>query len=495
MSRYRSNRALVRGLYGWLVTAAALAAAVGVSGWAMPDLPVIGPFVQKLLANRQLAMAPAGPAAPGSGGRTQGAPVEGATGDRTTGDRTTGDGAVGDATVGDGAVSDGPAAEGASRDGAAASGGANAGVAGVSSSGSKAARGTGAGAGTGLSLPVQPGKGVPGAAAAGKGGGSRPSAATGAASGATAFPPASGQGGAGNPLVPGAPGAAGALNSPMPPPGAAAAPTDRISIASYNIQVFGTSKLQQGDVLEILAQTVRQFDLVAIQEIRSRDDTVLPRFLQVVNAEGGRYDYVIGPRLGRTNSKEQYAFVFNTQRIEVDSNSITTVEDPRDLLHREPLVARFRARTQPPEAGFTFWLANIHTDPDEVPQEVDALADVFTAVANANPQEDDVILLGDLNADETQLGRLGTIPGITWIVPRATPTNTRGTKTYDNLLFLREATAEFTGRWGVVNMQRAFQLSMDDALRVSDHLPVWGEFSVWEVPPTPVGGGAPFAPR
>jgi endonuclease/exonuclease/phosphatase family metal-dependent hydrolase len=457
MSRYRSNRALVRGVYGWVATAVALAAAVGASGWAMPDLPVVGPLVQQLLANRRLATAPTNNTSPTTDSSAANVPTE-----EPLAGRSASDG------------SSGGASDGAS----------------PGSSGR-------------LSLPTQPGGPVAGttnadagtgAAArtgtAGKAGGTRTGTRPTApipTDGATAFPPLAGQPGAGDPPAP---------SAAIDPAGRAALPpSDKISIASYNIQVFGTSKMQQNDLREILARTVRQFDVVAIQEVRSKDDTVLPRFLQAVNADGSRYDFVIGPRLGRTTSKEQYAFVYNTQRIELDSNSIATVGDPRDLLHREPMVARFRARTQPPEAGFTFWLVNIHTDPDEVPQEVDALADVFAAVANANPQEDDVILLGDLNADETQFGRLGTIPGIAWIVPRTTATNTRGTKTYDNLLFLREATAEFTGRWGVVNMQRAFQLSLDDALRVSDHLPVWGEFSMWEVPPPPPGGGAPFAPR
>ena len=268
--------------------------------------------------------------------------------------------------------------------------------------------------------------------------------------------------------------------APRPANAGPANPSSTITIATFNIQVFGTTKLANAQVRDILVHTIRQFDLVAIQEVRSKDDSVIPEFVKAINADGSRYDYVIGPRLGRTNSKEQYTFVFNTQRIEVARSSVVTLNDPQDLLHREPLVARFRAITNPPEAGFTFWLMDIHTDPDEVPQEVDALADAFQAVVHADPGEDDVILLGDLNADETQFGRLGKIPGITWIVPRSTTTNTRGNHTYDNLLFLEHSTTEFTGRWGVVDMRRAFNLSLEDALKVSDHLPVWAEFDARE---------------
>ncbi len=56
-------------------------------------------------------------------------------------------------------------------------------------------------------------------------------------------------------------------------------------------------------------------------------------------------------------------------------------------------------------------------------------------------------------------------------------TNTRRTKAYDNIVFDRQATTEYTGRVGVLDLLAEFNLSMDEALEVSDHLPVWAEFS------------------
>ena len=86
-----------------------------------------------------------------------------------------------------------------------------------------------------------------------------------------------------------------------------------------------------------------------------------------------------------------------------------------------------------PNRGFTFWLMNVHTDPDEVKTEVDALADAFVSVQQRGWGEDDVIVLGDLNASEKQLGRLGQLPGIRPAIVQI-PTNTRGDKTYDNIV-------------------------------------------------------------
>jgi len=254
---------------------------------------------------------------------------------------------------------------------------------------------------------------------------------------------------------------------------------ETIRIAAFNIQVFGRSKMEKPHVVDMLARIVREFDIVAIQEIRSKDQDILPLFVESVNASGRQYDFVIGPRLGRTVSKEQYAYVFDRASIEVDRTQLYTVEDPDDMLHREPLVGWFRVRGPPPGEAFTFSLVNIHTDPDETDIELDVLDDAFLAVRDDGRQEDDVILLGDLNVDHQHLGQLGQLPGIAWVISN-TPTNTRGTSQYDNIVFHGQATREYTGRSGVYDFMQQYNLTLDQALEVSDHLPVWAEFSVYE---------------
>jgi len=252
-----------------------------------------------------------------------------------------------------------------------------------------------------------------------------------------------------------------------------------IRIASFNIQVLGTSKAQKPDVMSILATVVRGFDVVAIQELRTKDPSVMESLLALVNNQGGTYRYVVGPRLGRSSSKEQYVFVYDSARLELDPRSVLTLDDPKDLLHREPLIAHFQTRPPNGQTPFSFILVNIHTDPDETDTELDALGDVFLTV-KANPwREDDVILLGDLNVSYQKLGKLGQIPNIAYTV-RGEATNTRGSKSYDNIVFDREHTQEFTGSSGILRLQEHFGLSTDRAIDVSDHQPIWAEFSLWE---------------
>ncbi|GAA4431993.1 endonuclease/exonuclease/phosphatase family protein [Bremerella cremea] len=259
----------------------------------------------------------------------------------------------------------------------------------------------------------------------------------------------------------------------------AAQPGESIRIASFNIQVFGQSKMDKPEVMQVLTQVVKSFDVVAVQELRSKEQDVIPRWLEMINADGSHWASLVGPRIGRTVSKEQYVFLYNTAKIEFVEKSDFTLNDPLDLLHREPYVASFRARVPEGVQPFSFTLINIHTDPDETDQELDALAEVYEVVRQANPNEDDVILLGDLNVDYTKLGMLGKIPGI-FATVQGTPTNTLQTKSYDNIVFDRRLTTEFTGDVGVLDLMTAFKLTQEQASDVSDHLPIWATFTAAE---------------
>ncbi len=289
--------------------------------------------------------------------------------------------------------------------------------------------------------------------------------------------------------------------SPAVQPTGLASNSSTIRIASFNIQVFGNAKARKPYVMNTLAAIIRNFDIVAIQEIRTQDDYFMQNFLrEYVNNDGrSAYDVRVSPRLGRTVSTEQYAYVFNTATINVHPNVAFVMQDNDDMLHREPYVAMFQCRGAPTEQAFTFLLMNIHTDPDEVDQELDALYSAYQVVQRmpiSGITEDDVILLGDFNTNVPTAGtatgrgrsrslipadlrRLSKIPGIYPLI-RNQASNSRGSRLHDNLLISRIATTEFSSRSGVFDIGTQYGLSREQVLEVSDHLPVWGEFSIYE---------------
>lgn len=290
------------------------------------------------------------------------------------------------------------------------------------------------------------------------------------------------------------------------PPGFAPPPTRNtpptIRIATFNIENFGTAKAKKPYVMKAIAQIVRQFDVIAIQEIATSEDRFVENFLRdYVNTNGVYYDARVSERLGRTTNTERYAFLFNTATIDVHSSVCSVVPDPEDYLHREPYAALFRTRIVAPHTPFTFTLMNVHTDPDEIPQELDALYSFYRRVQQSSvgqSTEDDVILLGDLNTKvpsesryqrnpsarllaPRDLGRLAQIPGISPLV-RNQATNTRGNRIHDNILIPSYTTVEFTGRYGVMDLRTelGYALTEEQVDEISDHLPVWGEFSAIE---------------
>ena len=266
---------------------------------------------------------------------------------------------------------------------------------------------------------------------------------------------------------------------------------ETVRVVTFNIQVFGKKKASDSEVMPILAQIVSQFDVVAIQEVRGGDAEPIQSLVDLLRASGAYYSATISEPIGRTNQTESYAFVWDATRIRFVEGSAYLVQDQADRMHREPMVASFESRIGLADGRrpFRFTLINAHTSPSEVEasaiaNEMNVLDDVFVRVRQYDYQttgEEDCIMLGDLNVDTQGLRELGQIPNVVSIAGDL-KTNTRRSKTYDHILLDRTLTREYTGRFGILDFQRDLGLSEELALRVSDHLPLWAEFSAYEVP-------------
>ena len=268
-------------------------------------------------------------------------------------------------------------------------------------------------------------------------------------------------------------------------------PRDTIRIATFNVQRFGNKKAENGPVMDALAKVMAQFDVIAIQEIQSSDMTPIRVLVDLINGSGGQYAATVSERLGRDTYTESYAFIWDESRIRLATDAYV-VQDPSERMPREPMVASFEARagTAAGRRPFRFTLINVHTSPDGVANsalenEMDVLDDVFIRVRQYEYErhgEEDCMLLGDLNVDAENLRELGMIPGILTIAGNL-KTNTRRTKTYDHIVMDQSVTREYTGQFGVLDLENFLGISQEQALMISDHLPVWAEFSAYEAPP------------
>ncbi|MGA2621669.1 MAG: endonuclease/exonuclease/phosphatase [Thermoguttaceae bacterium] len=272
-------------------------------------------------------------------------------------------------------------------------------------------------------------------------------------------------------VQPGTPGA-----GDLPPAGPA---RSAVRIASFDLDGLDDNKLANPQVCDALVRVIPRFDIVAVQGIRSKNRSVLVRLIEQINATGRSYDFATCPTLDRDPVETYNALLFDLTSVEIDRSTVHSVEDSARRFRVKPLLASFRVRGPPESEAFTFTLVNVMVDPRRTPQELDLLADVFRAARDSQRNEDDIIMLGDFDADPDHLGRLAQVPNLAAAI-NATPTTTRGTRLSDNILFDRRATIEYTGRSAVMDLIRELDLTPQAALEVSEHLPVWAEFSSYE---------------
>ena len=252
----------------------------------------------------------------------------------------------------------------------------------------------------------------------------------------------------------------------------------KIRVASFNLHSFNESKLKKQPVVETLARIVRHFDVIAVQHLDARQSGLLPTLVERINMSDRRYDYCIGPRVGSEGQSQQFAFLFDTARIETDREQLYTLEDPQNLIQYDPLVGWFRVKGVRTESAFTFSLVNIRLDPADAEKERQLLPEIVRSIRQDGRQEDDIILLGDFSSSSRQLGRVDNL-NMTMALEEVA-TTVSGEYMLDNILFLPRATDEFTGRAGVIDFLRQLNLSYDQAMQVSSHLPVWAEFYAHE---------------
>jgi endonuclease/exonuclease/phosphatase family metal-dependent hydrolase len=245
-----------------------------------------------------------------------------------------------------------------------------------------------------------------------------------------------------------------------------------IKIMSFNIQIFGSSKMAKSEVAGILADIVSQADIIAVQEVRSSVIDPVEQFMALLP---NTYKYVIGPRQGRSSSKEQYWVIYNSSKITVLEEDSWPDED--DIFERSPYAVYFKTN-----GSFDFILLNNHIQPSAAEKEIRALPRVVTYYVDLW-KDPDVLVMGDFNADGQYFksSLLDSIfPGIEYkiIFTNEDTTLAQSQNTYDRFIITNSAVEDFTGSFGVIRFDEVYEFNGYgfSPRKVSDHYPVWAEF-------------------
>jgi endonuclease/exonuclease/phosphatase family metal-dependent hydrolase len=258
---------------------------------------------------------------------------------------------------------------------------------------------------------------------------------------------------------------------------------------SFNIQIFGVAKMAKPQVAYILADIVSQADITAIQEVRSAAVEPVERFMALlpeISTGGGgaspqsaplpKYSYALGPREGRSSSKEQFLVIYDNQKFTL--LGMETYPDPEDLFERNPLGLYFKTK-----GSFDFILISNHIKPGDAAQEINALDGVVTWFGDLW-DESDTLILGDFNADgiyydETELAGVFPEERYSLLITNDYDTTVAPSdNTYDRIIITTSAREDYAGASGVWRFEELYDLEslgVKDR-ELSDHYPVWADF-------------------
>jgi len=224
-----------------------------------------------------------------------------------------------------------------------------------------------------------------------------------------------------------------------------------ISIACWNLQIFGPSKALNDTLLDYYAEKLDDFDIFIVQEIRdgSRDA------IKTLALKFPEHQYILSNRAGQSSSKEQYAVFYNNQATLIESYDYQ--EELQEDMQRPPLKVTFRSN------NWTFTLFTIHTQPKNVPGELSVLETIV-----GDPMGD-TIILGDLNADGSYYDEenIDHFVDWNWVINNDVDTTiATSDNTYDRII-INKATENNLISFGVMN---------DVNIGMSDHYLIYGYF-------------------
>ncbi|KAM9860080.1 deoxyribonuclease 1 like 4, tandem duplicate 1 [Aulostomus maculatus] len=256
-----------------------------------------------------------------------------------------------------------------------------------------------------------------------------------------------------------------------------------MKVASFNIQKFGKNKVSDPEVVRILTKIVSRYDIIVILEVVDITGESVKTFLEALNTATREHHYSlkISSRLGRTRYKEQFMFLYRDDLVDLVGTYQfdDQVTEGGDVFARDPYILRFRCLNTVLK---DLVLIPVHTRPQDSETELDELYDVFQDVKK-KWRTDNVMILGDFNADGSYVSqkdmmtiRIRSDKNFHWLIGDNVDTtaSTGNDHTYDRIVVYGDDMfqAVVPNSAKPFNFQKAYGLSYEQTLKVSDHYPV-----------------------
>jgi endonuclease/exonuclease/phosphatase family metal-dependent hydrolase len=243
-------------------------------------------------------------------------------------------------------------------------------------------------------------------------------------------------------------------------------------LLSWNIANLGKSK--SNSEISFIANTVTDFDIVAIQEVVAGygGAQAIAKLADKLNRQGAKWDYVISePTSSSAYKTERYAFLWKTDKIKKIGTA--WLEKKYHLeIDREPYFCTFQFENK------QFTVANFHAITKNRQPETEIKYFKFLPEEYPNLN---LIFVGDFNCPQSHtvfnpLKKMGyksiLINQKTSLKKECKNANCLASE-YDNMYY--NASKINVKNKGIVPFYKNFN-SLHQARMISDHIPIWFEF-------------------
>jgi hypothetical protein len=273
---------------------------------------------------------------------------------------------------------------------------------------------------------------------------------------------------------------------------------ESIKIATWNIRAFGKSKRKPA-ALFYIAEILRQFDLVAVQELGPD----LADFRAVMEIMGPFWKLIYSDySKDSAGNSERIGFLFDKRAVAL--NGLIAEANPPRLKKGDTYLPELDFWRAPYMAGFCagrfdFVLVAAHArfnnDKDGREKELALMADwVADKRKDKGWREKDIIVVGDFNVDKVGDKFFKALTGKGLCVPKELnpppATNLLGTRNFDQFLYFPDDTKLFdiANRDPAIKMGGTIEIKPKDAdslfpgqdldagkfsFQISDHRPLW----------------------
>jgi deoxyribonuclease-1-like protein len=248
-----------------------------------------------------------------------------------------------------------------------------------------------------------------------------------------------------------------------------------ISVVSWNLENLGKSKTDS--VIEFIANTVKDYDIVAIQEVVAGygGSQAVAKLSDALNRKGTNWDYTISDPTSSDNSNkiERYAFIWKTNKLNKVGDAWLEKQYSIEI-DREPFFATFKSTDN------VFTLVTFHaiTKAKQPETEIKYFKFLPAEYPNLN-----LILCGDFNCPQSHtvfnpLKTMGYKPIFTdqkTSLKQNCINNDCLASEFDNAFYNTSRVNLLKS--GIINFHESF-IDLKSARKVSDHVPIFFQFSL-----------------